>query len=174
VCQIARAAFDAVFAVRRRSGDAYRNTACIKLLRRRFLPPVNAFGEFFDDLGVKCRNVVGLAARDQSVIGDDFSIDPFRARVFQIFSERRPRRDGSAAHDAGFDQRPRRVTDRADRFAGVEKRFNKARPRVRSSAACRDSSRRPAAAARRNRRRRLRRRLGRRRRFRPSSCDSSP
>src|SRR5437660_5127547 len=63
-------------------------------------PHVLTLGEFLDHLLVERRNVVRLAARDDSVVDDDFLVDPVSARVANVRLERRPRRDGAAARDS--------------------------------------------------------------------------
>ena len=40
--------------------------------------------ELLDHLSVERRNVVGLAARDEPVVGDDLLIDPDGTRVLQV------------------------------------------------------------------------------------------
>ena len=91
----------------------------------RFLSFMKTFGKLFDDLFVKRRKVFGFAARYQAVVGNDFAVSPFCARVFKIGFERCPGRNLSVFDDPGFDQCPRRVTNCADGFAGFKKRFDK-------------------------------------------------
>jgi hypothetical protein len=78
------------------------------------------FRELLDQLLVERRDVVGLAARDEPLVDVHFLVDPVAARVADVGLQRRERRQRASAHDAGLDQRPRRVADRADRLALLE------------------------------------------------------
>src|SRR5699024_10694351 len=51
-------------------------------------------------------------------VDDDLFVDPVRSRVREVVTEARPRGQLPAAHDPGAHQRPRPVTDHADRRAG--------------------------------------------------------
>src|SRR5581483_8376885 len=85
---------------------------------------VLAFGELFDHLFLESRDVVRLAACHESLVGYDLLISPFAARVMNIRLKRGPGSKFSAAHDVGFDQHPRAVTDGGDRFVRLEKSFD--------------------------------------------------
>src|SRR5207253_8649378 len=93
-------------------------------LRRLLL--VTAFGELLDQLLVERGYVVRLAARDEAVVDVDLLVDPVPAGVADVGLQGRERRQRPAAHDAGLDQRPWRMADRADRLPLLEKVANKA------------------------------------------------
>jgi hypothetical protein len=78
-----------------------------------------ALGELLDQLGVEGRQVVRLAAGDQTLV-DHLPVDPFGTGVPEVGADRRPRGHGAAAHHVGLDQQPGSVADRADRLAGFE------------------------------------------------------
>src|SRR2546421_1301011 len=86
----------------------------LRLLRR---VGVTALRELLDDLCVEGGQVVGLAARDEPGVDDDFLVDPVRTRVAKVGLQARPGRDRAALYDTGLDQRPRPVADDADRLA---------------------------------------------------------
>ena len=81
---------------------------------------VAALGELLDDLGAEGRQVVGVAAGHEALVDDDLLVDPVGARVAQVLLQRGPRGHGAAADDAGLDEDPRGVADRADRLPGLE------------------------------------------------------
>src|SRR5438105_11936948 len=80
---------------------------------------VDSLGELLDHLLVEGWEVVGLAARDDSLVDDDLLVDPVAARVADVGLERRPRRDAPAADGARLDEHPRAVADDGDRLARV-------------------------------------------------------
>src|SRR5262245_33918847 len=67
-----------------------------------------------------CRDVVRLAARDETLVDVHFLVDPVGAGVAQIGLQRRGRGQRAVAHDTGLDQRPRRMADGADRLRLLE------------------------------------------------------
>src|SRR4051812_4033302 len=81
---------------------------------------VPALGELLDDLVAEGGQVVGAAARHEPLIDDDLLVDHVRARIAQVGSQARERRDAPSGQDAGLEQRPGPVADGADRLAGVE------------------------------------------------------
>src|SRR2546426_8234009 len=64
--------------------------------------PTFPLSKFFDHLFVECPDVIGLAARDESHVGDDFFVDPIPARIPNIGTQRRPGRQSSPVYNAGF------------------------------------------------------------------------
>jgi hypothetical protein len=90
---------NAVVAATARSASMPRNRAGPRHIRRtpsearpllRSLLRVLPFGELLHDLGVERGEVVGLAARDESVVDHDLLIDPLRTGVAQVGLEARP------------------------------------------------------------------------------------
>jgi hypothetical protein len=71
---------------------------------------------------VELRNIIGLAAGRQILIGDIHFIDPVAAGVANVGLQRRPRSQAASANDVSFDQRPRRMTNRRDRLARIKER----------------------------------------------------
>ena len=65
------------------------NPAWRKLHLRRSGCRVPAFGEFLDYLPVKCWDVVGLSAGNQSVVDDHFFVHPARASIAHVDLDRR-------------------------------------------------------------------------------------
>ncbi len=55
-----------------------------RLGRAGALPGTRACAELLDHLAIECGNVLGLAARHQSVVDDDFLVHPMRARVREV------------------------------------------------------------------------------------------
>src|SRR5687768_11813 len=68
----------------------------------------------------KGREVVWLAARDDPVLDHHLTIDPLAAGVPDVGSDARERGQRQAAHDARFDEHPRRVADGRHRLAGLD------------------------------------------------------
>src|SRR5215212_2743235 len=81
---------------------------------------VLAFGELLDDLGAECWQVVGVAARDESLVDDDLLVYPVAARVADVSLEGRIRGQRPAADYVRFYELPRTVADRADRLGLLE------------------------------------------------------
>jgi len=52
---------------------------------------VLALGELLDDLGAEGRQVVGRAARDKPLVGDDLLVDDVSAGVADVGPDARPR-----------------------------------------------------------------------------------
>ena len=77
-------------------------------------------GDLLDHLAIKRREIIRLAAGHQSVIDHDFTIDPFRAGVFQVGLNRLVAGHLAPFDDAGVDQRPWAMANRGDGLAGVE------------------------------------------------------
>lgn len=48
---------------------------------------VPAFTDFFNQLGVKRRQIIGLAARYQAIVDDDRCVFPAGSRVFEILPQ---------------------------------------------------------------------------------------
>src|SRR4030095_10134838 len=80
-------------------------------------PRMAALREFLDHFPIEGQQIVGLAARNDPAMDDDFLVDPLGARILEVFLERRPRSDPEPAHRVGFDQRPRTMADHRDRLA---------------------------------------------------------
>ncbi len=68
----------------RRSGAILTSSTRYDVLRALCLLFVLALGELLDDLGVKRFQVTGVAARDETVVGNDLLIDPVTTRVLDI------------------------------------------------------------------------------------------
>ena len=81
---------------------------------------VTALDELLDDLRAEGRQVVGLAARDEPVVDDDFLVDPRRAGIPQVGLQARPRRDLPASRDVCLDEYPGPVADDPDRLVLLE------------------------------------------------------
>src|SRR5205809_393645 len=81
---------------------------------------VPTLAELLDDLLVERRQVVRLAARDETLVDHDLLVDPLAPGVADVGLEARPRRDLAAAYHARFDQHPRAVADDANRLALLE------------------------------------------------------
>src|SRR5213594_627867 len=82
----------------------------------RMLPLSKLFDHFF----VECSDVIRLAARDESHVGDDFFVDPIPARIPNVGTQRRPGGQSSAVYHASFHQHPRSVADRSDGLTGIK------------------------------------------------------
>src|SRR2546430_8769264 len=99
---------------RRRTGAARKATlaslpsrrllgSCARLngfLRLQGLPLVAALGELFDQLPLEGRKIVGLAARDEPLVGPDLFVDPVAAPLADVRLETRPPGHGAAADHA--------------------------------------------------------------------------
>src|SRR3954447_25841489 len=75
---------------------------------------VLALAELLDRLRAEGGDVVGLAARDETLVDVDLLVDPGAPGVADVGRKRRPRRDRPALHDARLDEDPRPVADRRD------------------------------------------------------------
>ncbi len=84
-----------------------------------------AFRDFLNHFPIERRNVIGLAAGDQTVVNDDLPIDPAAAGIADIRFNDRPRGERSVTHRVSLDQQPWAVADRRDRLARVDKGANK-------------------------------------------------
>src|SRR3954451_20674097 len=80
---------------------------------------VPALAELLDRLRAEGGDVVGLAARDETLVDVELLVDPGAPRVAAFGRKRRPRRDRPALHDARLDEDPRPVADRRDRLLGL-------------------------------------------------------
>src|SRR4051794_29251276 len=87
---------------------------------------VLALTELLDDLLGERRDVVGVAARHETLVDVDLLVDPVAARVADVGLDRRERREGAALHDVGLDEGPRAVADRADRLGLLDEGVNEA------------------------------------------------
>ena len=67
-----------------RAASTLATLLALRCCRRALLLPVLAFGELLNHLSIECRDIIGLTARDQSVIGDHLLIDPLGAGIDQI------------------------------------------------------------------------------------------
>jgi hypothetical protein len=83
---------------------------------------VHALGDLLDHLGAERRDVVGLAAGHQALVGVDLLVHPGAAGVPDVGLHARPGRQRAAAHHVGLHQHPRGVADGRDRLAAVEER----------------------------------------------------
>jgi hypothetical protein len=80
---------------------------------------VLALAELLDDLRGDRRDVVGVAARDESGVDVHLLVDPRAAGVADVGLERRPLRERAAAHDVGLDERSRPVS--VSRLRGTDR-----------------------------------------------------
>src|SRR5262245_1243542 len=69
------------------------------------------FGKLFKHLSIESRNVVRLPARNQSVIDDYVTIDPFGACIDQVGLQRWPRCNLSFFDNFSLNQSPRCMTN---------------------------------------------------------------
>jgi hypothetical protein len=68
---------------------------------------VSVFTEFFNGLCAERWQVIGLPARDQSLIGHDFPVNPGRAGVLNVLADRRVRRDRASLQNVRLHQQPK-------------------------------------------------------------------
>src|ERR687890_1252198 len=87
---------------------------------------VLALGELLDDLGAERRHVVGVAARDESLVDDDFLVYPMAPSVADVRPEGWVWGQGASLHHVGFDERPWSVADHTDRLGLVEEGMHEA------------------------------------------------
>src|SRR5215210_5264380 len=81
---------------------------------------VLALADLLDDLGAERRQVVGVAAGDEALVGDDLLVHPVAARVADVRLERRVGGQRAALDHVGLDQRPGPVADHAHRLGLLE------------------------------------------------------
>src|SRR5215212_6862723 len=87
---------------------------------------VDALGELLDDLGAERRQVVGVAAGHQALVGHDLLVHPLPSGVADIGLERRVGGQRPAAHHVRLDDGPGTVADHARRLALFEEGADKA------------------------------------------------
>src|SRR5215213_6024585 len=87
---------------------------------------VFALGELLDDLGAERRHVVGVAARDETLISNYLLVHPVAARVADVGLQGGVRGQGTSLHHVGFDERPRTVADHSDRLGMLEEGMDEA------------------------------------------------
>src|SRR5918998_5618195 len=80
-----------------------------------------ALGELLlDDLRAEGRQVVGVPARDQALVGDNLLVHPGAPGVADVCLKGRVGGQRAAPHHVRFDERPRAVADHADRLGSFE------------------------------------------------------
>src|SRR5205085_612550 len=77
-------------------------------------------GELLDDLRAKGGQVVGLAARDETLVDDHLLVYPVSAGVADVRFHRWPRGDRPVAYEVRLHERPRSVADDAHGLAFAE------------------------------------------------------
>src|SRR5918995_2473762 len=85
-----------------------------------------ALGELLDDLGAERRHVVGVAARDETLVSNNLLVHPIAARVADVGLHGGVRGQGTSLHHVGFDERPRTVADHSDRLGLLEEGMDEA------------------------------------------------
>src|SRR5829696_5666647 len=81
---------------------------------------VLALGELLDDLRAEDRQVVGVTARDQALVGDNLLVHPGAPGVADFCLEGRVGGQRAAPHHVRFDEGPWAVADHADRLGSFE------------------------------------------------------
>src|SRR5437762_14022904 len=82
---------------------------------------MSAFGKFFDHLSIECRDVVRFTTGNESIVYDDFLIDPLCPCVAHVDLNCWPRSHLSAADKIRADQDLRPMTYDRHRFVLPEK-----------------------------------------------------
>src|SRR5699024_6814467 len=80
---------------------------------------VPSFRELLDDLAAERRQVVGLAAGDDAVVGHHLLVHHLGAGVAQVGAHAGPGGHAAPTHHVGFDHYPRAVADHAHRLAAA-------------------------------------------------------
>src|SRR3954454_11488862 len=101
---------------RTRCASVLRGCACLLLQLL-----VLALAELLDDLLAERGQVVRVTRGRETAVHVNLLVDPGGACVLEVGLQRRPRRQRQALRDAGVDQRPRTMADRADRLACLDK-----------------------------------------------------
>jgi hypothetical protein len=81
---------------------------------------MHTLGELLDDLGAERRQVVGVTAGDEALVGDDLLVHPGATCVADVGLQARPRGYGPAPDHVSFDERPRAVAYHTHRLARIE------------------------------------------------------
>lgn len=82
---------------------------------------VLTFLDFFDDLGNKCIEVAGVAARHDAIVRHHRLVDPVGTSIDHIHLDRLVRGGFAAADTVGFNQQPRRMANGGNDFAFGQK-----------------------------------------------------
>ena len=77
---------------------------------------VNAFSQFLEQLFVKSFQILRRTAANETVVHNDFLVDPVYTGVNEVRPDCRVRRHGASAQHAGLDQGLRAMTDHRNRF----------------------------------------------------------
>src|SRR5436190_16849110 len=85
---------------------------------------MDSLADLFNQLGIEGWEVIGLATGDESVVDDDFFINPGGPSVLEVRLDRLIRSHSPTGGHPSIDQSPGTMTDGGNRFTSVEECFH--------------------------------------------------